>query len=488
MDSERREKSVQAAFRRVNRCSIILLAGWLAGCARFESQPISPAHNAAQLDARRLDDAGLKLFLERNLGRDLESWPPKAWDFKTLTLAAFYFNSSLDVARAQWSATQAGVQTAGGRPNPTLNLTPGYDFSAASGVSPWIPFVSVDVPVETAGKRGRRIDKAAHLSESSRLNIATVAWHVRRDVRSSLLDFTIAERRAALLENQMRVQEKIIGLLEQRLAVGAISQPELTASRIALNKTRLDLGDARWRQAEARARLAEAIGVGAGALEGAELSPEFADHSAREITSSEARQLALRSRSDVLGALGDYAAAEAELRLQIAKQYPDVHLSPGYQFDQGDHKWTLGIVVELPVLNQNQGPIAEARARRDEAAARFTEMQAKVIGEIDRSGAAYRAAREQLTITDALLAAAQQQQQSAEAQLKAGTTDSLDRLSAEFELGVAALAQLDGQTALEKSIGALEDALQRPVESAGPMNSTRSFFNAAQNPPGRSAE
>src|SRR6266571_1121073 len=271
MNAERCEYSALAATLPVNRFSIILLAVWLTGCARFESQPISPANNAAQLDARRLDNAGLKKFLERNLAHDLETWPPKSWDFKTLTLVAFYFSPSLDVAREQWSATQASVLTAAGGPNPTLNLSPGYDFSAASGVSPWIPFFSVDVPVETAGKRGRRIAKAKHLSESSRLNIATVAWHVRRNVRGSLLDSTVADRRAALLENQMRVQEQMVKLLEQRLAVGAISQPDLTAARIALNKTRLDLGDAHSKRAEARARLAEALGVGATALEGAEL-------------------------------------------------------------------------------------------------------------------------------------------------------------------------------------------------------------------------
>ena len=488
MNAERCEYSALAATLPVNRFSIILLAVWLTGCARFESQPISPANNAAQLDARRLDNAGLKKFLEGNLAHDLETWPPKSWDFKTLTLVAFYFSPSLDVARVQWSATQAGVQTAGGRPNPTLNLTPGYDFSAASGVSPWIPFFSVDVPIETAGKRGRRIAKASHLSVSARLNIATVAWQVRRSVRSSLLDFTVADDRAALLEKQTGVQERILTLLEQRLAVGAISQPDVTAARIALNKTRLELGGARSRRAEAHARLAESLGVSTGALEGAELSFDFADRSADGLTSEDARRLALQGRSDILSALSEYAAAEAELRLQIAKQYPDVHLSPGYQYDQGDNKWTPGIVLELPAFNQNQGPIAEARARREEAAARFTEVQAKVIGEIDRAGAAYHAAREQMTTSDALFAAAQQQQQSAEAQLKAGAADRLDRLTVEFELGLAALAKLDGRTAMQQSIGALEDALQHPIDSTEPTGFIGSVLNTAQHSPERSAK
>ena len=41
---------------------------------------------------------------------------------------------------------------------------------------------------------------------------------------------------------------------------------------------------------------------------------------------------------------------------------PDVHLNPGYQFDQGDNKWSIGLTFDLPILNQNQGPIAEAKA------------------------------------------------------------------------------------------------------------------------------
>ena len=226
---------------------------------------------AARLDARRLDDDGLKKFLETNLGRELENWPLKSWDLKTLSPAAFYFHPSLNVARAQWRVAEAGMRTAGGRPNPMLGLTPGYDFSAANGLSPWIPFFNLDVPVETAGKRGKRIHKAQHLSESARLNIATIAWQVRSHVRVNLLDFAAANRRSALLESQLAVQERIVKLLEQRLAVGAISQLELTTARIALNRTRLELGDAKSKRAEAHGRLAESLGVSASALDGVEL-------------------------------------------------------------------------------------------------------------------------------------------------------------------------------------------------------------------------
>jgi len=454
------------------RWPFILLGVWLAGCAQFEPRPISPAETSSKLDARSLDDAGLRTFLETNLGHELEDWPPKSWDLNTLTLAAFYYQPSLEVARAQWSVAQASVRTAGGRPNPTLGLTPGYDFSAANGLSPWLPFFNLDVPLETAGKRRKRTTKAQHLSESARLNIATVGWQVRRSVRESSLDFVTANRRTTLLEQQLATHEQIVKLLEQRLAVGAISQPELTTARIALNKTRLDLSDARSKGADARARLAESLGVSASALDGITVKFDSTQQRAEELTSLEARRMALRGRYDILGALSDYAAAETELGLQIAKQFPDVHLNPGYQFDQGDNKWTLGITFELPVLNQNQGPIAEAGARREEAAARFTELQAKTIGEIDRAVAAHRVAREQLATSDSVLAAQEQQRQSVEAQSKAGAADQFDQLNAELELGVAKLAQLDGQVKLQQSIGSLEDALQRPVDETREAMST----------------
>ncbi len=475
MKPHRREYSAKNADRFMKR--VILLAVCLAGCARFEPQPISPARMATELDARRLDDEGLKEFLEQNLGHEPEHWPLKSWDLKALTLAAFYFHPTLDVARAQWRVAQAGARTAGGRPNPSLNLVPGYDFSAANGLSPWIPFFSVDVPVETAGKRGHRIARAQHLSESAWLNIATVAWQARSRVHAGLLDSVIADRRAALLEWQAGVQEQIVKLLEQRLAVGGISQPELTAARIALNRTRLDLDDTKAKRAEARMRLAESLGVSGNALEGLELAFDFSERATDDLTSAEARRLALQGRPDILSALAAYAAAEAELQLQIARQYPDIHLSPGYQYDQGDNKWTLGVTFELPVLNQNQGPIAEANARREEAAARFTALQARVIGEIDRAVAAHRTAQERLVTTDALLSAERQQQQSVEAQLKAGAVDQLDLFNVQFELGTALLAQLDGQAKWQQSLGALEDALQRPMDSTEGTGSLSSLVD-----------
>ena len=438
---------------------LALFLGLLAGCARFEPKPISPAQTAAELESRSLTNAALKTFLETNLHRAFPDWPATAFDFDLLTLAAFYYHPDLAVAWAQWAVAQAGNKTAGGRPNPTLSLVPGYD-TAGGLASPWFPAVSLDVPIETAGKRGKRIAAAKHLSEAARLNLATVAWKVRSDLRSSLLVFSAAQRREALLEKQISVQEKIVALLDQQIQAGAIAGSEAAAPHIALQKLRLDFAAAQSQRAEARARVAEAIGVPLGAL--GDL-PDGDSRAPGDLTTAEIRRAALQSRTDILGALAGYAAAQANLQLEIAKQYPDVHLNPGYQFDLGENKWSLGLSFDLPILNQNQGPIAEAAAHRQEAAAKFNAVQFKALAEIERTVEVFRAA-EINSATLRLLADTQAKQRAAvESQFNAGALERLDWLNAQFESVNADLLQLDAQAKFQTAAAALEDAVQRPL-------------------------
>ena len=71
-----------------------------------------------------------------------------------------------------------------------------------------MPLITLDVPIETAGKRKRRTEQAEHLSESARLNIATTAWQVRGAVRTSMLDLAAARQRAELLQKQIVLQQE----------------------------------------------------------------------------------------------------------------------------------------------------------------------------------------------------------------------------------------------------------------------------------------
>ena len=99
------------------------------------------------------------------------------------------------------------------------------------------------------------------------------------------------------------------------------------------------------------------------------------------MTTPEIRREALLNRADVRGALAEYAASQSALQLEIAKQYPDVHLGPGYGWNTAsrDNKWSLGLTLDSAGAEPKSRPVAEAKAKRAEAAAHFLTVQTAAI-------------------------------------------------------------------------------------------------------------
>ena len=85
--------------------------------------------------------------------------------------------------------------------------------------------------------------------------------------------------------------------------------------------------------------------------------------------------------------------------------------------------WSLGATLTLPLLNQNQGPIAEAEAKRAQAAAHFLTVQSDAISEIDGALAGYQAALQQVATAKSLLDDSQKRLDSIRVQEKAGELD-----------------------------------------------------------------
>lgn len=444
-----------------------LLAGLLllAGCAtqRYHERPLAPAAMAATYSARSLGSPELHRYLDAHLRQPVGVWPPKTWDLNQLALAAFYYSPDLDVARAKWGTAQAGIATARQRPNPTLQLP--FQYTTNPGdVSPWTFGLGLDIPIETAGKRGYRIKQAQQLSDAARFNIGNVAWQVRSHVRTQLLDLYAARRRAGLLRRQITAQGQVVAMLTRRLSVGAASAPEANQQRINLLQDRTSLAQAQQQIQDARARLAAAIGVPVQALAGVRFNFQDFEHTLPPMPTSVAQRDALLNRADLLAALSQYEASQAALRLQIANQYPDIHLGPGYTWDQGANRILFGASgISLPIFNQNQGPIAEARARRLEAEANVKAIQARAINETGRALANYRAALARLKQANATVTAQQRQLAALQTSFRAGATDRLTLTQAQQAVDTSLLSQLDAQVAVQQAIGLLEDAMQRPI-------------------------
>src|SRR5437016_14183943 len=139
----------------------------LTGCGieRYHAAAIVPAETAASFESRNLSDSGLQTFVEKSLGQPTSPWPPKLWDLQTLSLVALYFSPEMQAARARLAGAEAAIVTAGARPNPIVDISPGVP-------SPYLLTLDFAVPIETRGKRGYRIRSARSPAPAARFDLA----------------------------------------------------------------------------------------------------------------------------------------------------------------------------------------------------------------------------------------------------------------------------------------------------------------------------
>ncbi len=429
-----------------------------SGCVSYQERPLAPEVTAQAFASRSLADAGLKEFLAGQHASQ-GSWTPDR-----VALAACYFHGDLAVARAEEMEAAAAITTAGERPNPVLSFSPGYN-ATSSGISPWIISPNLDLTIETAGKRELRLAQARANVEAARLRKESIAWTIRKDVRGAMLDLYAAKKVDSLLKAESALHDDELKKLELQVQAGESAGYEVTQARLALNRARLAQRDAESQRVTALAKLAAAAGLPASAFDSVTL--DFSPFENLPPNPGEsARRRALTHRADLLAALADYAAADADLRLEIARQYPDIHLNPGYELDQTDNKWTLGLSVELPILNQHHGPIAEAEARRKKLAATFEAKQAAVFGEIEVALAAYRAARDKVAIASELAQEAEHASETTRKVVETGELAPLELTRRRIESSASELALEEARIEALRAAGDLEAAIQTPLETA----------------------
>jgi outer membrane protein TolC len=188
------------------------------------------------------------------------------------------------------------------------------------------------------------------------------------------------------------------------------------------------------------------------------------------------RIAALVGRPEIIRALGQYDLAEISLQNELAKRWPEVHLTPGYAW--GDHgvredafndftqESAVGVNLELPLFNQHQGPIGEALARRAAAGQHLVAVQAELFGQIDRAQLAWPRARAAWQDAAAVVTITSRQHDVEQRALAAGAGDRASVAAADVAATEAQLLLLAAAYDAESAFGALEDAYRRPLQGA----------------------
>jgi outer membrane protein, heavy metal efflux system len=447
-----------------------------AGCIHYSPRPLPPEQVVASFWGRKLDDPRLRAALEAKLPARAGEWPRRSWDRADLLVAMLYFNDAITEGRAALKVETAARRTARERPNPTIALLNEYanednqltQYASQHGGAPlWLWGLTPDIPLDVGTRRTARIAVADLSALQARYDFMEVIWRERVALRRALLDLLMTEREVALLEKVHTDRQAQLEMASRRLEAGAASRGDvdrLVADAVADEQR---LHDALRRVSAARSALAATIGVPVAALDSIPLTWDGLEepHDVAQGLIAHWRDEALLARADVQGAVVGYSVAEEALRLEVAKQYPQVSIGPAYTWDHGIHRLQFNLFLELPILNQHRGLIGEAEARREQAGAHLEGAVATAYEEIDEAVRQWRLALER--VADArgpVYDAAQHLYAEIERGFEAGINDRTELVAARVARSLAQLQILDAVRTAQEALAALENALRRPLE------------------------
>jgi cobalt-zinc-cadmium efflux system outer membrane protein len=278
-------------------------------------------------------------------------------------------------------------------------------------------------------------------------------------------DVLAASERTRLTEENQRLAQDLLELARTRIAKGAEPPIVLNSARIRLAEARRKTLDARAEAAAATVRLARVLGMPPGtslALAG-KLPAEGGMQPSDDLIEE-----GLANRPDVLALSRRVGAAQAAVRLADAAAWPELRLGIHYGLDQED-RLVLGTVgIALPVFARNQGERERNRAAALRAETELNGLRLGVESEIREAKARFDAAAAALTLYDAEVLRAQEENLVLiRTTYEAGKTDFTQMVLLERELLEGRLGFLDARLALASAEATLRAAAGLDVAETG---------------------
>lgn len=353
--------------------------------------------------------------------------------------AAIRHNATLRAKGAELQATRANEITAALRPNPTASYS-AEQLAGGSAAEPQHTVILAQ-PIETGGKRQRRIDSARAATRTTGHELNDVRRLLIAQVKSAFAGVLVAQATLTLAEQNLKTLDEIERLQRVRAEKGDISQLELLRLQVQRFAFERDAGDAR--QAIDAAKIALRSAVGPDALADSFDVVGELDYRDVSLEPEELRRRALANRPDLLAARAARDKARADVNLARANAWWDVTPQIEYQRIGPDNTIGFGFSFPLRIFDRNQGEIARTRAEaeRSDALARSADVQA--LAEVDTALSVVTVQRERVVmLRDTYLPKAQQARTTVEFAYRRGGASLLDFLDAQRTYRETALEHL----------------------------------------------
>lgn len=462
--------------------AVTVLAG---GCVNYEPRRLDARAELIALSSRRLPE----VVTIRSKGQDSEGGllafdPEDGLNEDEAIAVALALNPDLEVSRSAIGETQALLISAKVIPNPEfgvglregLNATPGF-------------VLDTDLLFELLkpGERSARTGVAQARIDASRAEVLAREYDLATDVRRQVLAVLVAEQQAAMLGDEVELRRRVADLVDQRKGVGEGNELEVSASGLELAEVQREQRLAATQLENARLQLNQLLG----------LPPSYPvrlSDSGKPLTvaifddpgDAELQERMLAGRLDLRSKEAEYRAAEEELRLAIAKQFPTFRIGPSFEHDgASDNYLGLAATLELPIFDRNQGGIAAATAARERTHAEYVALLHRLTASVFAARASARATRAELEIQERdILPLLQHNQGLSRAAFEARELNVLDWVTAQERALRTRRAYLDCVVAYRLAILELDAATGLAITKPKPTDLHERPSTTADGPPG----
>lgn len=374
-------------------------------------------------------------------------------------------NPDLRITRAAYERAAAAAAHDTPFPNPVLTLGPEFGFGPDAASPYVVPIVRLGFTIPTAGKRSKQDAVAQAHAELLNVDYATRCGELYLELRRRYVSLAVARARATLQQEIVVAAAQTLEAARRLVEAGGAQALDVSLFRLEHARERSRDFEAQHAVAEAEADLAGLIAIQAAALGSLppRVMPSLPEHG-RDLTSL--RSKLFETHPGLLRAEADYELAECELRLEIAKQYPDLILGTGVKGEVGEELGLaeLALGFALPLFDRNQREIARATGRRVETQVKFRAEADRALGQLERAHrSAMIAEARRAALIDEVLPAARVNVEVAYSALPAGSADALQVLDAERSLRQVELEVLESELELQLAWSDLERAFGAPL-------------------------
>ena len=316
--------------------------------------------------------------------------PFKAWGLKELIYAQQFFNPQIKTAKISWELAQTNEAIAILYPPTSIGLEVGRETTSKE-LTKKIFGGGFSFTFESADKKLIRHELSINKSQLALIDFQLINWELRLDLFTRLFNFIENQEFIKLSKLELRLKQSVMNMMKKRLEAGVASQIDLDRKTIELNAINQGLLQLQMNQSIMRNQLASSIGLSTQKFNLIPLDSKKITSILDDITVLylkdkkllELQEVSLTKRLDLRKALSNYAIAEAQLKLEVANQYPDYTFSPAYAYEFGTRLWTLGIDSIIKSGDRNKAFINKAEKFRDLEASKVNTLQLTTINDIE---------------------------------------------------------------------------------------------------------